>query len=84
MRIIITEIGAFQPPNPDASPPYPATGQIYSLLTDWVEKGTAPDSVLIQSASSAPSAKSQPMGAYPKKATFNGGDAFSASSYSCS
>lgn len=69
--------------NPDANPPYPSTGQVYSLLTDWVEKGVEPDSVLIQSASSTPSAKSQPMCAYPKKATFNGGDAFLASSYSC-
>lgn len=83
MRIIITEISAFQPPNPDASPPYPATGQIYSLPTDWVEKGTAPDSVLIHGEQCA-LGEEPAHGRLSRKATFNGGDAFSASSYSCS
>jgi len=70
--------------NPDANPPYPASGQIYGLLTDWVEKGVAPDSIVVKSASSTPVQKSQPICMYPKKATFVSGDPLVASSYTCS
>jgi hypothetical protein len=73
--------------NPAANPPLPAgvsptgTTQLYDVLTDWVEKGIAPTRVDISS-QVAP-AKSRPICAYPKKATFVGADVNVASSYAC-
>ena len=69
--------------NPAANNPAPAPGQLYSVLIDWVEKGIAPDSVLLNSPSSIPAARSQPICAYPKKATYTSGDPNLAASYSC-
>jgi len=70
--------------NPDANPPYPAPGQIYGLLIDWVEKGEAPDSIVVQSPTSTSNPTSQPICVYPKKATYTSGDPFVATSYTCS
>lgn len=70
--------------NPDAAPPYPATGQMHQLLVDWVENGLAPDSVVINSAATVPSQRSQPMCIYPKKAIYKSGDPFVSASYVCS
>lgn len=70
--------------NPAANPPIPAPGQLYRVLTDWVEKGIAPDSIVLNSPAAVPVAKSQPVCPYPKKATYDGsGDPFVAASYRC-
>ena len=55
-----------------------AAGKFYGLLTDWVEKGVAPESLTLRSSS-----KSLPACLYPKKITYIQGDAFSAESYAC-
>ena len=71
--------------NPDANPPLPSTGQIFRLMTDWVENGIEPEGVVVTSSSDASPAKSQPICPYPKKATYDGiSDSFVASSYKCS
>jgi feruloyl esterase len=77
--------------NPNANPPLPGvagpdgTTQLYDVLTDWVEKGMAPRRIDITSAvtPSFPVAKSRPLCAYPKKATYVDGDINVASSYLC-
>lgn len=69
--------------NSDANPPLPAPGQIYSLLTDWVEKGIAPDNVTVKSATTLPVEKSLPLCAYPLKANHVSGNPLSASSFAC-
>jgi feruloyl esterase len=81
--------------NPNANPPLPGsagadgvadgTSQLYDVLTAWVEKGIAPNRIDISSAvtTTFPVAKSRPICAYPKKATFVGGDVNVASSYVC-
>lgn len=69
--------------NPAANPPSPAAGQMYKLLTDWVENGIEPNNITIDSASGTP-AKSAPMCAYPKKITYKGsGDINVAASFTC-
>jgi feruloyl esterase len=68
--------------NPVANNPAPAPGQLYSVLTDSAEKSIAPDSVLLKSPSSTP-ARSQPICANPKKATYTSGDPNLAASYDC-
>ena len=78
-------------PNPNANPPLPGgvdasgTTQLYGVLTDWVEKGIAPARIDISSAvtTTFPVAKSRPICAYPRKATFVGVDINAASSYVC-
>lgn len=71
--------------NPEANPPTTGlfTGQIYKLLTDWVEKGVAPQKVVLHSASDKPVSKSLPMCAYPQVVTYVSGDPYVASSYTC-
>ena len=70
--------------NPTASPPIVAAGQMYALLTAWVEQGTAPDDVVLQTPESAATQKSRPICVYPKKATYGSGDPNVAASYTCS
>jgi len=82
-------------PNPNANPPLPGgagadgvadgTSQLYDVLTAWVEKGIAPRRIDISSAvtTAFPVAKSRPICAYPKKATYVSGDINVASSYVC-
>lgn len=71
--------------NPDANPPVPRAykAELYTLLTDWVEKGTAPGNVVLKSLSDKPVAKSMPMCALPTKVTHVGGDINEAGSYAC-
>jgi feruloyl esterase len=70
--------------NSAANNPVARPQQLYRVMTDWVEKGVAPDSIILTSLSSTPTAKSQPVCAYPKKATYGGtGDPNAATSYSC-
>lgn len=70
--------------NPHANPPVPAPNQVYTLLTDWVENGKAPESIVLQSADLTGTPKSQPICVYPKKAVYQGGDPLVAASYTCS
>jgi hypothetical protein len=81
--------------NANANPPLPGgagadgvadgTSQLYDALTAWVERGVAPRRIDIYSAVTAtsPVAKSRPICAYPKEATYVGGDINVASSYVC-
>ncbi len=81
--------------NPNANPPLPGvaggdgiadgTSQLYDVLTAWVEKGAAPRRIDISSAvtTAFPVAKSRPICAYPKKATYVSGDINAAASYVC-
>ena len=69
--------------NPSANPPIVAPGLMYRLVTDWVEKGIAPDRVDLTSPSSTPVQKSLPMCVYPKKPVYQSGSAFTAASYVC-
>lgn len=69
---------------PSANPAYPGPNQIYTLLTDWVEKGIVPgEAVVMNSATSTLVAKSLPMCTYPKRHSYVSGDIFVASSYTC-
>lgn len=67
-----------------ASLPNVAPGQMYSLLTAWVEQSTAPAQVVIQTPAGAPTAKSRPICVHPLKATYSSGDPNTAASYTCS
>ena len=69
--------------NPAATPPNFAPNQFYKLLIEWVEKGKAPDRVVLQGGSGK-AAQSMPICAYPKKATYKRGNPKTASSYTCS
>lgn len=69
--------------NPAAAPPNFTPTQMYGLLTDWVEKGVAPDTAVLQSTSGSVT-KSRPICVYPKKATYMSGDPNTAASYTCS
>lgn len=60
--------------SPAANPPIVAAGQMYALLRAWVEEGTAPDAVVLQTPESAATQKSRPICVYPKKATYGSGD----------
>jgi hypothetical protein len=71
--------------NPAANPPVlkSAGGELFKLLTDWVEKGIAPDRPVLRSGKAGPNAMSLPLCAYPAKVTFVSGDIYSAQSYTC-
>jgi hypothetical protein len=80
--------------NPNADPPYFENIEYgmgglllagnnktqYQLLTDWVEKGIAPDNIVLKAPKSGATA---PACAFPQKATYNSGDPKVAASYSC-
>jgi feruloyl esterase len=66
--------------SPAANPPLPATGQLFSVLTNWVEKGTAPTTVVVTTTDGT---ISRPLCMYPAKLTYVGGNSNSASSFSC-
>lgn len=66
--------GANQTPTPDQD-------QMFTALTTWVEKGLAPENIVIESRDST---VSYPICVYPKKITWNQtGSAKSATNYSC-
>lgn len=66
--------------NAAANPPVPNIAQLYSMLTDWVEKGIAPGRVDL---TAYPSLHSRPMCVYPQKPTYVSGDPLKAGSYAC-
>ena len=69
--------------NPTAEVPFFSPTQFYDALTNWVEKGTPPDALTLQTlGGTAP--KTRPICVYPKKITYTSGDVGSAASYTCS
>jgi feruloyl esterase len=63
------------------SVPLPAAGQWFTALTNWVESGTAPTTITIQSADAS---ASQLLCSYPQKPTYGGtGSIAAAASYTC-
>lgn len=71
--------------NPNANPPLPTNDQLYKALTDWVENGNAPGSVVATAPATATAGqKSRPLCLYPQKATYTSGDPNLAKSYTCS
>jgi len=70
--------------NPEANPPMPGPTQLYDALVAWVEKGEAPETLTLSSPPGGATSISQPICAYPAKATFASGDPKKAESYSCS
>ncbi len=63
------------------SVPLPVAGQLYAAMTAWVENGTAPSSITLQSADASASQLTCP---YPQKPTYGGTGAVNlASSYAC-
>lgn len=61
--------------------PTPDQDQMFTALVDWVEKGTAPNDIVIASRDNT---VSFPICVYPKKTTWNGtGSSKAASSYVC-
>ena len=69
------------PPADVNSVPLPAAGQLFDVVKAWVENGTAPDTITLQSANAS---ASQLLCPYPKKPTYKGSGAIStASSYTC-
>ena len=69
--------------NPNANPPMPGPKQFYDLLVNWVENGTAPDRIEIQSRAATPVRITQPTCPYPQKATYIGDDPHVTTSYAC-
>lgn len=67
--------------NPAAVIPAVAPGQMYALLTAWVENGTAPGQVTLQSPGAG--ARTMPICVYPQKITYVTGDPALAASYNC-
>jgi feruloyl esterase len=63
------------------SVPLPAPNQFFNALKDWVESGTAPESLVLTSANSS---VTMPVCPYPKKARYGGtGSVTAAASYTC-
>ena len=63
------------------SVPLPAAGQWFSAVTNWVENGTAPASIVLQSADAS---ASQLLCPYPSKPVYGGtGAVTAAASYTC-
>jgi feruloyl esterase len=63
------------------SVPLPATDQLFNSLVAWVETGTAPAAIVLNSADAS---VSRPVCPYPQKATYGGSGAVTtAGSYTC-
>lgn len=61
--------------------PLPAENQLFERLVAWVEHGTAPEAVVLNSANAS---VSMPVCPYPQKATYSGSGAVTeAASYAC-
>lgn len=73
-------VGVSPPANVN-SVPLPAAGQLFSAVTSWVESGTAPAAITLQSADAS---ASQLLCPYPQKPTYSGAGAITAAaSYTC-
>ena len=63
------------------SVPLPASGQLFSTMTNWVESGAAPATITLQSADAS---ASQLLCTYPQKPAYSGtGSITTAASYTC-
>ena len=69
--------------NPAAEIPFFTPTQFYDVLTAWVEEGTPPDALTLQTLSST-ATRTRPICVYPKKIAYTSGDVNSATSYTCS
>lgn len=72
--------------NPSANPPLPDEDSIYTALKNWVENGTASNTLVFSTKATTanPTVKSMPMCPCPQKQNYVGGDIPQASSYTCS
>lgn len=70
--------------NPTANNPAPSPGQLYNALTQWVEKGVAPDKIVLNSPPAGSLTRSLPICAYPNKISYITGDPNVETSYTCS
>ena len=69
------------PPANANTVPLPAPGQLFTAVTNWVENGTAPASITLQSADAS---ASQLLCPYPQKPTYSGTGAITAAAnYTC-
>jgi feruloyl esterase len=66
--------------SPAADPPLPAPGQLFSALTEWVEKGNSPQDLTIHNSDSS---VSRPLCEYPTRLKYVGGERSRSSSYKC-
>lgn len=66
--------------SPPAQPPLPAPSQLYTALVAWVEKGRAPETIMISNRSGT---VKRPLCSFPKKLKYLGGDRALAESYKC-
>jgi hypothetical protein len=65
--------------SPVADPPLPAPGQLFTALTEWVEKSAPPEEIVLRNAN----ASSRPLCAFPAKLKYLSGDRALATSYAC-
>ena len=66
--------------SPPADPPLPSDDQMFQAMVAWVEKGVAPDQlVMVNSKASA----RRLLCAFPAKLVYHGGDVGAAESYAC-
>jgi hypothetical protein len=57
---------------------------LFNVLVDWVEKGTAPDTILAKGGQGAPPTRTRPLCAYPQTAIYNGtGSTDDAANFHC-
>jgi hypothetical protein len=66
--------------SPAADPPLPAPGQLFTALTDWVEKSEPPENIVLRNVNGS---AGRPLCAYPAKLKFVSGDRALATSYAC-
>lgn len=66
--------------NPNANPPLAQHAQMYKLMTEWVEKGSAPNAITIPSVTQGHTGLICP---YPQKITYSSGAPTQASSFRC-
>ncbi|WP_330834727.1 tannase/feruloyl esterase family alpha/beta hydrolase [Piscinibacter sp.] len=76
----VGSVGGLPGISAQADPPMPAAGQLFAALTDWVEKGVAPTSVVVVSGLGT---ARRPLCAYPSKLAYVSGDTNLAQSYRC-
>ena len=69
--------------NSRATPPIFTPTQMYELLTDWVENGKQPGTIVLSSPSFAGPVQTAPACAYPQRRAYVSGDPKKASSYAC-
>ena len=74
-------IGSVDTANPPANPPFPAAGQLFNALTDWVEKGVAPQTIVVST--SVGNRRSRPLCMFPQQLKYLGGDVNDARSFQC-